>query len=131
MKSHIEMRLEDGATLEDIKADVIHTAISTALVACYGNQTKASELLSIHRQVMRNWLNCETVGTYRRFEGVSLRVGASTVKEMLTEAYREAISQVMSANNNVTMTAKILGCQRNTVGKYLKTAEGAGNGKAG
>lgn len=120
MKNHIEMRLADGATLADIKADVMHTAISTALVACYGNQTQASELLSIHRQVMRNWLNYETVGTYKRFEDVGLRVGTSTVKEMLTEAYREAISLVMSANsNNVTMTAKILNCQRNTVGKYM------------
>lgn len=122
MKNHIEMRLEDGATLADIKADVMHTAISTALVACYGNQTQASALVSIHRQVMRNWLNYETVGTYKRFEEVSLCVGTSTVKEMLTEAYREAIGQVMSANNNVTMTAKILGCQRNTVSKYLKPA---------
>ena len=57
MKNHIEMRLAGGATLADIKADVMHTAMSTALVACYGNQTKASALLSIHRQVMRNWLN--------------------------------------------------------------------------
>jgi len=132
MKNHIEMRLADGATLADIKADVMHTAISAALVACYGNQTKASARLSIHRHGMRNWLSCETVGTYKRFEVVSLCVGTSTVKEMLTDAYREAISQVMSANsNNVTMTAKILNCQRNTVGKYLKTDEGAGNGKAG
>lgn len=119
MKNHIEMRLVDGATLADIKAEVMHTAISTALIACYGNQTKASELLSIHRQVMRNWLNYETVGTYKRFEGVAMRVGTSTAKEMLTEAYREAVSQIMSFNSNVTMTAKILGCQRSTVRKYM------------
>ena len=120
MNSHFDLRLADGATLADIKVDVMHTAISTALIACYGNQTKASALLSIHRQVMRNWLNYETVGTYKRFEEVALCVGTSTVKEMLTEAYREAISQVMSSNsNNVTMTAKILNCQRNTVAKYM------------
>lgn len=33
MKKHIEMRLADGATLDDIKADVMQTAINTALVA--------------------------------------------------------------------------------------------------
>ena len=120
MKKHIEMRLADGATLADIKADVMHTAISTALVACYGNQAKASELLSIHRQVMRNWLNYETAGTYKRFEGASLCVGTSTVKEMLTEAYREAIGIVMKKGASQSGAAMILGCQRSTVRKYLE-----------
>ena len=46
-------------------------------------------------------------------------VGTSTAKELLTEAYREAVSQVMSTNNNVTMTAEILKCQRGTVRKYM------------
>lgn len=119
MKKHIEMRLADGATLDDIKADVMQTAINTALVACYGNQTKASELLEINRWTLRKWLNDESKCTYKQFEQVSLCVGTSTAKEMLTEAYREAVSQVMSTNNNVTMTAEILKCQRSTVRKYM------------
>ena len=119
MKKHIEMRLADGATLDDIKADVMQTAINTALVACYGNQTKASELLEINRWTMRKWLNDESKGTYKPFDRVCLDVGNSTAKEMLTEAYRETVSQVMSTNNNVTMTAEILKCQRGTVRKYM------------
>lgn len=118
MKKHIEMRLADGATLGDIKADVMQTAINTALVACHGNQTKASELLEINRWTLRKWLNDASKRTHKPFEQVSLCVGASTAKEMLTEAYREAVIQVMSTNNNVTMTANILKCQRGTVRKY-------------
>ena len=119
MKKHIEMRLVDGATLNDIKADVMQTAINTALVACYGNQTKASELLEINRWTMRKWLSDASKRTYKPFDMVCLGVGNSTAKEMLTEAYREAVSQVMSTNNNVTMTAEILKCQRGTVRKYM------------
>lgn len=119
MKKHIEMRLADGATLDDIKADVMQTAINTALVACYGNQTKASELLEINRLTMRKWLNDAGKRTYKPFKQVSLCVGTSTAKEMLTEAYREAVRQIMSYNNNVTMTAYLLGCQRSTVRKYM------------
>lgn len=119
MKKHIEMRLADGATLNDIKADVMQTAISTALVACYGNQTKASELLKINRWTMRKWINDASKRTYKPFEQVALCVGISTAKEMLTEAYRETASQVMSTNNNVTLTAEILKCQRTTVRKYM------------
>ena len=119
MKKHIEMRLADGATLNDIKADVMQTAINAALVACYGNQTKASELLEINRWTMRKWLNGASNRTYKVFDRVYLRVGTSTAKEMLTEAYREAVSQVMATNNNVTMTAEILKCQRGTVRKYM------------
>ena len=119
MKNHIEMRLAYGATLNDIKADVMQTAINTAMVACYGNQTKASELLEINRWTMRKWLSDASKRTYKQFEQVSLCVGTSTAKEMLTEAYMEAVSQVMSTNNNVTMTAEILKCQRSTVRKYM------------
>ena len=119
MKKHIEMRLADGATLNDIKADVMQAAINTALVACYGNQTKASELLEINRWTLRKWLNDASMRTYKQFEQVSLCVGMQTAKEMLTEAYREAVSQVMATNNNVTMTAEILKCQRGTVRKYM------------
>jgi DNA-binding protein Fis len=119
MKNHIEMRLAGGATLDDIKADVMQTAINSALVACYGNQTKASELLEINRWTMRKWLNDASNRTYKVFDRVYLRVGTSTAKEILTEAYREAVSQVMSTNNNVTMTAEILKCQRSTVRKYM------------
>ena len=119
MKKHIEMRLADSATLDDIKADVMQTAINTALVACYGNQTKASELLEINRWTMRKWLNDESKCTYKQFEQASLCVGTSTAKEMLTEAYREAVRQIMSYNNNVTLTAEILKCQRSTVRKYM------------
>ena len=119
MKKHIEMRLADGATLDDIKADVMQTAINTAMVACYGNQTKASELLEINRWTLRKWLNDASKLTYKQFEQVSLCVGTSTAKEMLTEAYREAVSRVMATNNNVTMTAEILKCQRGTVRKYM------------
>ena len=119
MKKHIEMRLTDGATLNDIKADVMQTAINTALVACYGNQTAASELLEINRWTMRKWLNDASKRTYKPFEQVALCVGNSTAKEMLTEAYMEAVSQVMSTNNNVTMTAEILKCQRGTVRMYM------------
>ena len=119
MKKHIEMRLADGATLDDIKADVMQTAINTALVACYGNQTKASELLEINRWTLRKWLNDASKRTYKQFEQVSLCVGTSTAKEMLTEAYSETVSQVMSTNNNVTMTAEILECQRSTFRKYM------------
>lgn len=119
MKKHIEMRLVDGATLDDIKADVMQTAINTALVACYGNQTKASELLGINRWTLRKWLNYASKRTYKPFEQVALCVGAATAKEMLTEAYREAVNQVMQTNNNLTMTAKILKCQRSTVRKYM------------
>ena len=118
MKNHIEMRLAYGATLDDIKADVIQTAINTALVACYGNQTKASELLEINGRTMRKWLNDASKRTYKQFEQVSLCVGTSAVKEMLTDAYREAVSLFMSTNN-VTMTAYLLGCQRSTVRKYM------------
>ena len=119
MKNHIEMRLADGATLNDIKADVMQTAINAALVACYGNQTKASELLEINRWTMRKWLNGASNRTYKVFDRVYLRVGTSTAKEMLTEAYMEAVSQVMQTNNNMTMTAEILKCQRSTVRKYM------------
>ena len=119
MKNHIEMRLADGATLDDIKADGMQTAINTALVVCYGNQTKASELLEINRWTMRKWLNDASKRTYNQFEQVSLCVGTSTAKEMLTEAYREAVSRVMATNNNVTMTAEILKCQRGTVRRYM------------
>ena len=119
MKKHIEMRLADGATLDDIKADVMQTAINTALVACYGNQTKASELLEINRWTLRKWLNDASKRTYKPFEQVSICVGTSTAKEMLTEAYREAVSRVMATNKNVTMTAYLLGCQRSTVRKYM------------
>ena len=119
MKKHIEMRLVDGATLEDIKADVMISAINTALVACYGNQTKASELLKINRLTMRKWLNDASKNTYKPFERVSHCVGMQTAKELLTDAYREAVSQVMSTNNSVTMAASILKCQRGTVRKYM------------
>lgn len=119
MKNHIEMRLAYGATLNDIKADVMQTAINAALVACYGNQTKASELLEINRWTMRKWLNDASNRTYKVFDRVYLRVGTSTAKEMLTEAYVEAVSQVMQTYNNVTMTAEILKCQRGTVRKYM------------
>lgn len=119
MKKHIEMRLADGATLNDIKADVMQTAINTALVACHGNQTKASELLEINRWTMRKWLNDASKRTYKPFERVSHCVGMQTAKEMLTEAYMEAVSQVMSTNNNVTLAAEILNCQRGTVRKYM------------
>lgn len=119
MKKHIEMRLVDGATLDDIKADVMQTAINAALVACRGNQTAASELLEINRWTMRKWLSDASKRTYKQFEQVSLCVGTSTAKEMLTEAYMEAVSQVMQTNNNVTMTAEILKCQRGTVRKYM------------
>ena len=119
MKNHIEMRLAGGATLSDIKADVMQTAINAALVACYGNQTKASELLEINRWTMRKWLNDASNRTYKVFDRVYLRVGTSTAKEMLTEAYMEAVSQVMQTNNNVTMAAEILKCQRGTVRKYM------------
>ena len=119
MKNHIEMRLAGGATLSDIKADVMQTAINAALVACYGNQTKASELLEINRWTMRKWLNDASNRTYKVFDRVYLRVGTSTAKEMLTEAYMEAVSQVMQTNSNVTMAAEILKCQRSTVRKYM------------
>lgn len=119
MKKHIEMRLADGATLNDIKADVMQTAINTALVACYGNQTKASELLEINRWTMRKWLNDASKRTYKKFEQASLCVGTGTARELLTDAYREAVSRVMATNNNVTMTAEILKCQRGTVRKYM------------
>ena len=119
MKKHIEMRLADGATLNDIKADVMQTAINAALVACYGNQTKASELLEINRWTMRKWLNGASNRTYKVFDRVYLRVGTSTAKEMLTEAYMEAVSQVMSTSNNVTLAAEILKCQRGTARKYM------------
>ena len=119
MKKHIEMRLADGATLNDIKADVMQTAISTALIACHGNLTAASELLQINRWTMRKWLNDASNRTYKVFDMVYLRVGTSTAKEMLTEAYVEAVSQVMQTYNNVTMTAEILKCQRGTVRKYM------------
>ena len=119
MKKHIEMRLADGATLNDIKADVMQTAINTALVACYGNQTKASELLEINRWTLRKWLNDASKRTYKPFDMVCLDVGTSTAKELLTDAYREAVSQVMSTNNNVTLAAEILNCQRGTVRKYM------------
>ena len=119
MKNHIEMRLAGGATLSDIKADVMQTAINAALVACYGNQTKASELLEINRWTMRKWLNDASKLTYKPFERVSHCVGISTAKEMLTEAYMEAVSQVMQTNNNVTLTAEILKCRRGTVRKYM------------
>ena len=119
MKNHIEMRLAGGATLSDIKADVMQTAINAALVACYGNQTKASELLEINRWTMRKWLNDASNRTYKVFDRAYLRVGTSTAKEMLTEAYMEAVSQVMQANNNVTLAAEILKCQRGTVRKYM------------
>ena len=119
MKNHIEMRLAYGATLSDIKADVMQTAINTALVACYGNQTKASELLEINRWTLRKWLDDASKRTYKPFDVVCLDVGNSTAKEMLTDAYREAVSRVMATNNNVTMTAEILNCQRGTVRKYM------------
>ena len=113
------MRLAGGATLGDIKADVMQTAINTALIACRGNQTAARELLEINRWTMRKWLNDASNRTYKVFDRVYLRVGTSTAKEMLTEAYMEAVSQVMQTNNNVTMTAEILKCQRGTVRKYM------------
>ena len=113
------MRLAHGATLNDIKADVMQTAINAALVACRGNQTAASELLKLNRWTMRKWLNDASKRTYKVFDRVYLRVGTSTAKEMLTEAYGEAVSQVMATNNNVTMTAEILRCQRGTVRKYM------------
>ena len=119
MKKHIEMRLADGATLNDIKADVMQTAINTALVACRGNQTKASKLLEINRWTMRKWLSDASKHTYKPFERVSHCVGMQTAKELLTDSYIEAVSQVMSNNNNVTMTAEILKCQRGTVRKYM------------
>lgn len=119
MKKYIETRLSDGATLNDIKADVMQTAINTALVACHGNQTSASELLEINRWTMRKWLNDASKRTYKPFEQVALCVGNSTAKEMLTEAYMEAVSQVMQTNNNVTLAAEILKCQRSTVRKYM------------
>ncbi|QDJ96138.1 hypothetical protein KE336_gp25 [Aeromonas phage 4_D05] len=119
MKKHIEMRLADGATLNDIKADVMHTAINAALVACHGNQTAASELLQINRWTMRKWLNDASKSAYKPFDVVCLDVGNSTAKEMLTEAYMEATSQVMQTNNNVTLVAEILKCQRSTVRKYM------------
>lgn len=119
MKKHIEMRLADGATLDDIKADVMQTAINTALIVCYGNQAKASELLEINRWTLRKWLHDASKRTYKPFGMVHIDVGNSTAKEMLTEAYREAVSQVMSTNNNVTMTAEILKFQRGTVRKYM------------
>ena len=119
MKNHIEMRLADGATLNDIKADVMQTAINAALVACHGNQTAASELLEINRWTMRKWLNDASKRTYKPFDAVCLDVGNSTAKEMLTKAYREAVSQVMQTNNNVTLTAEILKCQRSTVRRYM------------
>lgn len=119
MKKHIEMRLADGATLNDIKADVMQTAINTALIACHGNQTKASELLEINRWTMRKWLNDASKLTHKPFDMVCLGVGNSTAKEMLTEAYMEAASQVMQTNNNVTLAAEILKCQRGTVRKYM------------
>ena len=119
MKNYIEMRLAYGATLNDIKADVMQTAINTALVACRGNQTAASELLQINRWTMRKWLNDASKRTYKPFEQVALCVGNSTAKEMLTEAYMEAVSQVMQTNNNVTLAAEILKCQRGTVRKYM------------
>ena len=119
MKKHIEMRLADGATLNDIKADVMQTAINAALIACHGNQTAASELLQINRWTMRKWLNDASNRTYKVFDRVYLRVGTSTAKEMLTEAYMEAVSQVMQTNNNVTLAAEILNCQRGTVRKYM------------
>lgn len=119
MKNHIEMRLADGATLNDIKADVMQTAINTALIACHGNQTAASELLGINRWTLRKWLNDASKRTYKPFEQAALCVGASTAKEMLTGAYIEAVSQVMQTNNNVTLAAEILKCQRSTVRKYM------------
>mgnify|MGYP002374482058 FL=1 len=119
MKKNIEMRLTDGATLNDIKADVMQTAINAALVACYGNQTKASELLGINRWTMRKWMSDASKRTYKPFDVVCLDVGNSTAKEMLTEAYMEAVSQVMQTNNNVTLAAEILKCQRGTVRKYM------------
>lgn len=119
MKNHIEMRLAGGATLGDIKADVMQTAINAALIACYGNQTKASELLEINRLTMRKWLNDASKRTYKPFERVSHCVGMQTAKELLTEAYMEAVSQVMQTNNNVTLAAEILNCQRSTVRKYM------------
>ena len=119
MKNHIEMRLAYGATLNDIKADVMQTAINAALIACHGNQTAASELLQINRWTMRKWLNDASNRTYKPFDAVCLDVGGGTAKEMLTEAYREAVSQVMATNNNVTLAAEILNCQRGTVRKYM------------
>ena len=105
--------------MDDIKADVMQTAINAALVACYGNQTKASELLEINRWTLRKWLNDASKRTYKPFDRVYLDVGNSTAKEMITEAYMKAVSQVMQTNNNVTMTAEILKCQRSTVRKYM------------
>ena len=119
MKNYIEMRLAGGAALDDIKADVMQTAINTALIACRGNQTAASELLEINRWTMRKWLNDASNRTYKVFDRVYLRAGNSTAKEMLTEAYMEAVSQIMSTNNNVTLAAEILKCQRGTVRKYM------------
>lgn len=119
MKKHIEMLLADGATLNDIKADVMQTAINAALVACRGNQTAASGLLEINRWTLRKWLSDASKRTYKPFEQVALCVGNSTAKELLTDSYIEAVSQVMSNNNNVTLTAEILKCQRSTVRKYM------------
>lgn len=119
MKKHIRMCLWLRHSLDDIKADVMQTAINTALVACYGNQTKASELLKINRWTLRKWLNDASKRAYKPFDAVCLDVGNSTAKEMLTEAYMEAVSQVMQTNNNVTMAAEILKCQRSTVRKYM------------
>lgn len=119
MKDHIRMCLWLRNSLDDIKADVMQTAISTALVACHGNQTAASELLEINRWTLRKWLNDASKRTYKQFDVVCLDVGNSTAKEMLTEAYMEAVSQVMQTNNNVTLTAEILKCQRGTVRKYM------------
>jgi len=119
MKKHIEMRLADGATLDDIKADVMQTAINTTLVACYGNQTAASELLEINRWTLRKWLNDASKHTCKPFDMVCLSVGNYTAKEMLTDACGEAVSQVMSTNSNVTVTAKILNCNRGAVRKYM------------
>ena len=113
------MRLADGATLNDIKADVMQTVINTALVVCRGNQTKASKLLEINRWTMRKWLSDASKRTYKPFERVSHCVGMQTAKELLTDSYIEAVSQIMSNNNNVTMTAEILKCQRGTVRKYM------------
>jgi hypothetical protein len=120
MREHIKQRLASGAKLADIKADVMHTAIDTALIACYGNQTKASELLTMHRSVMREWLNSETRGSYKLLEQVSLRVGTAAIKELLTEAYREAVDIVITETQNQTYAAMRLDCQRTTVKKYLK-----------
>ncbi len=120
MREHIKQRLASGAKLAYIKADVMHTAIDTALIACYGNQTKASELLTMHRSVMREWLNSETRGTYKRFEQVCLRVGTATIKELLSDAYCvTAHIVVCDCLGCISKAAERLGCQRSTVRKYL------------